>query len=114
MQDWGRKSNIIVNSYFALSLTKYPWHNPESKDHRINNQIDTYHHVNLKSRIFIHHGFKKIYKLRQFFFSWDEECLLGKINISLQSKVRDASKPDKHSSKLICKSPHTAQDAILK
>ena len=95
MQDWGRKSNIIVNSYFALSLTKYPWHNPESKDHRINNQIDTYHHVNLKSRLFIHHGFKKIYKLCQLFFSWDEECLPGKININLQSKVRDASKPDK-------------------
>ena len=24
--------NIIVNSQFALSLAKYPWHNRESKD----------------------------------------------------------------------------------
>ena len=36
-QGWGRKSNIIVNSHFALSLKKYPWDNPESKEHRINN-----------------------------------------------------------------------------
>ena len=36
-KDWGRKSNIIVNSHFALSLAKYPWHKPESKEHRINN-----------------------------------------------------------------------------
>ena len=36
-QGWGRKSNIIVNSHFALSLKKYPWDNPELKEHRINN-----------------------------------------------------------------------------
>ena len=32
----GRKSNIIVNLHFALSPTKYPLHNPESKEHRLN------------------------------------------------------------------------------
>ena len=38
----------------------------------------------------------------------------GEININLQSKIRDANKHDKHSSKLVPKSPHTAQDPILK
>ena len=38
----------------------------------------------------------------------------GKINVNLQSKIRDASKRDKHSSKLVPKSLHTAQDVILK
>ena len=38
----------------------------------------------------------------------------GKINVNLQSKIRDATKRDEHSSKLMPKSPHTAQDAILK
>ena len=38
----------------------------------------------------------------------------GKISINLRSKIRDANKCDKHSSKLVPKSPHTAQDAILK
>ena len=36
-QGWGRESNITVNSHFALSLKKYPWDNPKSKEHRINN-----------------------------------------------------------------------------
>ena len=48
------------------------------------------------------------------FCSRDEECLPGNINVNLRSKIRDASKRDKHSSKLVPKSPHTAQDAILK
>ena len=93
---------------------KYPWHNPEPKEHRINNKIDAYHHVNLKHRTFLHHGFKKIYKLHQLLFSWDEEYLPGKFNVNLQSKIRDANKRDEHSSKLVPKSLHTAQDAILK
>ena len=38
----------------------------------------------------------------------------GKINVNLRSKIRDATKRDEHSSKLMPKSPHTAQDAILK
>ena len=61
--------NLILLSIHILSLTKYPWHNPESKEHRINNKIDAYHHVNLKYRTFIHHGFKEIYKLCQLLFS---------------------------------------------
>ena len=105
---------MLSSIHIFLSLTKYPWLNPESKEHRINNQIDAYHHVNLKHRTFIHHGFKKIYKLRQLLFSWDEECLPGKINVNLRSKLTDANKRDEHSSKLVPKSPHTAQDAILK
>ena len=93
---------------------KYPWHNPELKEHRINNWIDGYRHVNLKHRTFIYRGFKKIYKLRQLLFSWDEERLPGKINVILRSKIRDAKKRDEPSSKLVPKSPHTAQNAILK
>ena len=50
----------------------------------------------------------------QLLFLWDEECLPGKINVNMQGKIRDADKRDKHSSKLVPKSPHTAQDAILK
>ena len=37
-----------------------------------------------------------------------------KINVNLWNKVRDASKRGKHSSKLVPKSIHAAQDAILK
>ena len=48
-------------------------------------------------------GFKKIYKRRQFFFSWDQEYLPAKINADLQSKIRDANKGDERSSKLIPK-----------
>ena len=33
---------------------------------------------------------------------------------NLQSKIRDANKRETHSRKLIPKSPHTAQDSILK
>ena len=39
---------------------------------------------------------------------------LVKINVNLRSKIRDANKRDEHSSKLVPKSTHTAQDAILK
>ena len=60
------------------------------------------------------HGFKKMYKLCQLLFSWNEKWLSGKINVNLQSKIRDANKPDEHSSKLVPKSTHTAQDVILK
>ena len=93
---------------------KYPWHNPESKEHRTDNEIDAYHHVNLKYQTFIHHDFKKIYKLRQLLFSWDEECLPGKISVNLRSKIRDVNKGDEHSSKFVPKSPQTKQDAIFK
>ena len=78
-----------MSTHIFLSLTNYPWLNPESKEHRINDEIDAYCHVNLKHRTFIHHGFKKIYKLCQLLFSWDEECLPDKININLRSKIRD-------------------------
>ena len=84
---------ILLSTHIFLSLTKYPWLNPESKEHKINNEIDAYHHVNLKHQTFIHHGFKKIYKLRQLLFSWDEECLAGKINVNLWSKIRDTKTP---------------------
>ena len=82
-----------MSTHIFLSLTKYPWHNSESKEHRINNETDAYHHVNLKYRTFIHQGFKKIYKLRQLLFSWDEECLPDKINVNLRSKIRDTKTP---------------------
>ena len=70
----------------------------------------------------MHHGFKKKQTSSAFvlLFSWDEECLPGKIKVNLRSKVRDANKSDDNSSKLVpkylstCKSPHTAQDAILR
>ena len=62
----------------------------------------------------MHHGFKKIYKLRQLLFSWDEECLPGKIKVNLRGKIKDANKCDETSSKHVRKSPHTAQKAILK
>ena len=58
-----------------------------------------------------------MYKLRQLLFSWDEECLPGKINVNLLGKIRDANKRDEPSSKLVPKSTHTAQNlkfAILK
>ena len=38
----------------------------------------------------------------------------GRTNINLQTKIRDPNKPEKHSSELVLKFPHTAQDAILK
>ena len=57
---------------------------------------------------------RKYTKLRQLLFSRGEECLPGNINVNLRRKIRDASKRDKHNSKLVPKSPHTAQDAILK
>ena len=38
----------------------------------------------------------------------------GKINVNLRSKIRDENKRDEHSSKLVSKSTHTTQDAILK
>ena len=82
-----------MSTHIFLSLTNYPWLNPESKEHRINDEIDAYCHVNLKHRTFIHHGFKKIYKLCQLLFSWDEECLPDKININLRSKIRDTKTP---------------------
>ena len=44
----------------------------------------------------------------------DNKLFSGKINENLPSKIRDANKRDEHSSKLIPKSTHTAQDAILK
>ena len=39
---------------------------------------------------------------------------LVKITVHLGSKTRDANKRDEHNSKLVLKSTHTAQDAILK
>ena len=45
---------------------------------------------------------------------WGVSKINGKINVNMQGKIRDADKRDKHSSKLVPKSPHTAQDAILK
>ena len=39
---------------------------------------------------------------------------LVKINVNLRSKIRDTNKRDEYSSKLVPKSTHTAQDAILK
>ena len=49
-------------------------------------------------------GFKKIYKRHQVPFLWDEEYLPGKINADLWNKIRDASKGDDHSTKLVPKS----------
>ena len=40
--------NLILSIHIFLSLTKYPWHNPQLKEHRISNEIDAYHYVNLK------------------------------------------------------------------
>ena len=82
-----------MSIHIFLSLKKYPWHNPESKEYRIKNEIDAYCYVNLKHRTFIHDGFKKIYKLGQLLFLWDEECLPGKINVNLRSKIRDTKTP---------------------
>ena len=39
---------------------------------------------------------------------------LVRINVNLRSKVRDANKRDEHSSRLVPKSTHTAQNTILK
>ena len=40
---------------------------------------------------------RKYTKFVSFFFSWDGECVAGKINADLRSKISDANKRDEHS-----------------
>ena len=49
-----------------------------------------------------------------FFFSWDKELVPGEINANLQSKISDANKCDKHSSKLVSKSLHIQCKMLFK
>ena len=46
------------------------------------------------------------------FFSHETECLPGKINTDLQSRIGYANKGDKYSTKLVIKSQYGAQDAF--
>ena len=57
---------------------------------------------------------ENIKTLSAFFLVGWEMSPWGKINVNLQNKIRDANKCDKHSSKLVSKPSHAAQDAFLK
>ena len=58
---------------------------------------------------------KNMQNLSLFFFSWDDECVPGKIKANLQSKIIDTNKRDKHSSKLIPKSLQLeGRDVVVK
>ena len=48
-----------------------------------------------------------------FFLSWDEECVPGKINTNLRSKIRDTNKRDEHSCKVVPKSLHAEGRGVI-
>ena len=49
---------------------------------------------------------ENIQTLPAFFFSWDVECVPGKINTNLPHKIRNANKRDDIAAKLVPKSLH--------